>query len=73
METRKCLLLANGAKKAKVVAQTVEGPITAQVTASVLQLHPDCVAILDQEAAAKLERKDYYAYVERMTHQLTVE
>ncbi len=70
METRKCLLLANGAQKAKVVAQTVEGPITAQVTASVLQLHPDCVAILDQEAAVELKRKDYYAYVEKMSQQL---
>ncbi len=70
MEARKCILLANGTKKAKVVAQAIEGPVTAQVTASVLQLHPDCVAILDQEAAAELERKEYYTYVERMSQQL---
>ncbi|MCD6170621.1 MAG: glucosamine-6-phosphate deaminase [Candidatus Latescibacteria bacterium] len=69
MEARKCLLLANGTKKANVVAQAIEGPVTAQVTASVLQLHPDCVAIVDQEAAAELKRKEYYTYVERMSQQ----
>ena len=60
----------NGVKKAEVIANAIEGPITAQVTASVLQLHPDCVAILDQEAATKLKRADYYIHVEKMSQQL---
>ena len=44
---------------------TIEGPITAQVTASALQLHRDVIAILDEEAARLLERRDYYLEVER--------
>lgn len=69
-EARECLLMASGVKKAKVVAQAVEGPITAQVTASALQLHRDTIVVLDEESAAELERKDYYKYVERMRAEL---
>lgn len=57
MEARKILLLASGAGKAEVVAKSVEGPITTDVPASVLQRHPNCIFILDEEAASKLMRK----------------
>jgi glucosamine-6-phosphate deaminase len=67
LESKQCLLLANGLKKAKVIAEAVEGPVTAQVTASALQLHRDVIAVLDEDAAFLLERRDYYAHVERMT------
>ncbi|HID95367.1 MAG TPA: glucosamine-6-phosphate deaminase [Candidatus Latescibacteria bacterium] len=70
LEARRCLLLANGSKKAKVLAQAIEGPITAQVTASALQLHPNVIVIADEEATSELKRKDYYAHVERMTEKL---
>ncbi len=65
LESRQCLLLAAGANKAKAIRETIEGPITAQVTASALQLHRDVIAILDEEAARLLERRDYYLEVER--------
>jgi glucosamine-6-phosphate deaminase len=65
LESRQCLLLASGDSKAKAIRETVEGPITAQVTASALQLHRDVIAILDEEAARLLERRDYYREVER--------
>ncbi len=39
LESRRCLLLAIGSSKAQAIRQTVEGPVTAQVTASALQLH----------------------------------
>ncbi len=65
LESRQCLLLAAGASKAKAIRDTIEGPITAQVTASALQLHRDVIAILDQEAARLLERRDYYREVEQ--------
>ena len=55
LESRQCLLLAAGAHKAKAIRETIEGPITAQVTASALQLHRDVIAILDEEAARLLE------------------
>ncbi len=65
LESRQCLLLACGDSKARAIRDTIEGPITAQVTASALQLHRDVIAILDEEAARLLERRDYYREVER--------
>ena len=55
LEARQCLLLVTGSAKAGILARAVEGPITAMVTASALQLHPDCRVILDREAAAQLQ------------------
>ncbi len=69
-EARRCALLASGVNKAKVVAQAVEGPVTAQVTASALQLHRDTIVVVDEDAACELERKDYYKHVERMRAEL---
>jgi len=63
LEARHCLLLANGRSKAEAVAALVEGPITAQITASALQMHPQATIILDREAAAKLQRLDYYQWI----------
>lgn len=63
MESRICLLLAFGEKKAEAIAQTVEGPITSMVPASVLQMHPKAVVILDEAAASLLKKADYYRWV----------
>jgi glucosamine-6-phosphate deaminase len=65
LESRQCLLIAIGASKATAIRDTVEGPITAQVTASALQLHREVIVILDEAAASKLVRRDYYNEVER--------
>ncbi len=65
LESRRCLLLAFGKHKAAAVRDTVEGPVTAQVTASALQLHREVIGIFDEEAAGLLARKSYYAEVER--------
>jgi len=62
-EARKIIMLANGAKKAKIVAAAIEGPISSQVSASALQLHRDTVVIVDSEAGAALKRADYYKWV----------
>jgi len=63
MEARVCLMLVNGAKKADTVVQALEGPVTAEVTASMLQLHPRAIILLDKEAGSKLKRRDYYEWV----------
>ena len=65
LESRQCLLLATGDHKARAIRGTVEGPVTAQVTASALQLHRDVVAIIDEDAARLLERREYYRDVEQ--------
>ncbi|MFP4588439.1 MAG: glucosamine-6-phosphate deaminase [Candidatus Acetothermia bacterium] len=49
------LLLASGAKKAEVVEVALNGPVTTDVPASILQLHPNVTVILDREAAAELD------------------
>mgnify|MGYP006285704459 CR=1 FL=1 len=62
LRARRCVFLAAGAGKADAVRAAVEGPVTSMVTASALQMHPDTVAIVDEEAAGKLERTDYYRW-----------
>ena len=60
MEARTLLLLASGKNKAEAVKKTVEGPITAMVPASIMQLHPKAILVLDEEAAYLLEREYEY-------------
>ena len=60
MEAKQCLLLANGASKSAAIAEAVEGPITAMVPASILQMHPNTVAIIDEAAASDLKEMEYY-------------
>lgn len=64
LEAGRCLLLATGANKSAAVHAAVEGPVTASVTASALQLHPDVVMVLDEAAAGQLERREYYKMAE---------
>lgn len=54
MAAKKIILLAYGEAKAEAIRQTVEGPITEDVPASILQRHPDVVLIVDDAAASKL-------------------
>jgi glucosamine-6-phosphate deaminase len=63
LESRRCLLLATGEEKAEIVARAVEGPITAMISATALQLHPRCTVVVDQGAAAKLQGSDYYRWI----------
>jgi glucosamine-6-phosphate deaminase len=54
MDAREHILLANGIGKADAVKAAVEGPLTAQCPASVIQLHRVTFVIVDREAASKL-------------------
>jgi glucosamine-6-phosphate deaminase len=71
LEARRILLLASGAAKAKAVALAVEGPLTASVSASALQMHREVTVLLDREAAENLQHKDYYCKSLEMTRKLT--
>ena len=46
------VLVATGKSKAEAVYRTICGPITPEVPASILQLHPCCVILTDTEAAS---------------------
>ena len=63
MEARQNLLLAFGESKAQAVAEAVEGPITSINPASILQMHPVAKMCLDEGAASRLRRIDYYRWV----------
>ena len=55
MKAKKIVLLAWG-NKADIVAKSVEGDVTEQIPASVLQNHDDCTYIIDEFAASELTR-----------------
>jgi len=63
MEARAVLLLAFGENKAEAVAGAVEGPISANNPASILQMHPTAKIYLDEKSASLLKRRDYYRWV----------
>lgn len=63
LESQRIIVLVTGPEKADIVAKAVEGPITSMVTASVLQLHPQCTVVVDEAAAAKLQETEYYRWI----------
>lgn len=54
MKSKKVILIAYGKAKAEAIANTINGEMTIDVPASVLQNHPDVTIILDDAAASKL-------------------
>lgn len=55
MKAKKIILLASGEKKAEIIAKLVEDKISTRVPASILQVHPDVLVIVDKEAASLLK------------------
>ena len=49
-QAKQILLLARGNEKAEVLDAAFNGPITTQIPASLLQMHPNVVVLTDQEA-----------------------
>ncbi len=70
LEARRIVLLATGSGKADAVQKFIEGPVSSQITASALQLHPSVTVFLDEAAAQSLERRDYYLEVEAVQREL---
>ena len=63
MEARCCILLAYGEGKSQAIQESVEGPMTAWVPATILQIHECAKMLIDEGAASKLQRIDYYKWV----------
>ncbi|WP_195984467.1 glucosamine-6-phosphate deaminase [Clostridium sp. D33t1_170424_F3] len=57
MGAKKVLLVANGAGKAEILYQSLFGPITPEVPASILQVHPDVTVVGDEAAMAVIREK----------------
>ena len=54
MKARAILVVASGVDKAQIVRDAFFGPVTPQVPASVLQLHPNVTVVVDAEAGSLL-------------------
>lgn len=55
MQAKKILVVASGEDKADIVLRAFTGPVTPQVPASILQLHPDVTLVCDVPALSKLK------------------
>jgi glucosamine-6-phosphate deaminase len=62
LRARHLVLLAFGEAKAEALAGAVEGPVTASLPGSVIQLHEHVTVIVDDAAASELQYADYYRY-----------
>lgn len=60
LEARHIILVASGLTKSVPIERAVEGPVSAMVPASALQLHPHVTVIVDDHAACRLRNADYY-------------
>ena len=56
MASKQIVLLAFGEAKAQAVKDMIEGPVTNEVPASVLQQHSNAIILLDQAAASLLTK-----------------
>lgn len=54
MAAKRVMLMAYGRDKADAISRMVRGEITPWLPASILRLHPDCVVLLDRDAASGL-------------------
>lgn len=55
MEAKHLILVASGSKKADIVKEMLEGPVTESLPASLFLSHPSIYIFLDKEAASKLQ------------------
>lgn len=55
MQAKEILLIASGVNKAEAIKAMLEGPITEEMPASILQTHPNVIVIVDEEAASLID------------------
>lgn len=63
LDARHAVLVAQGENKADAVKAMVEGPVSAMMPASVLQLHQFATVVVDEAAAAKLSTGEYHTFI----------
>lgn len=65
LEARRLLMVVNGKNKVPALAAAIEGPITSMITASALQLHPDAVVFVTEDAVGGLKMRAYYDWIQK--------
>lgn len=55
MSAKKILLVATGKAKANALAAALNGPVTSEVPASILQFHPNVTVVADSEALKNIK------------------
>lgn len=54
MQAKRVVMVVSGANKAETIKKAFFGPITPEVPASLLQLHPDFILVADEDALSAL-------------------
>ena len=57
MQARRVLMIASGSSKATILKDAFWGPVTPQIPASILQLHPDFTLVADEEALTMVNQE----------------
>lgn len=65
LRARHLVLLAFGTAKAEAIAAAVEGPVTASMPGSAIQLHAHVTVVVDEAAASGLRHRSYYDFAQR--------
>ena len=55
MRCKKLIVVVSGKDKASILKQVIQGPVTPEVPGSILQFHPDCIIIADEDALSEME------------------
>lgn len=64
MEAGKLVLVASGENKAEAIKDTLEGPVTAMIPATIVQMHRQAHVLIDEPAASKLAYHHHHGVAE---------
>lgn len=62
MRVKHLVMIVNGKEKAEILKKVLDSPITDELPATVLKLHPNFTVICDKDAASLLNPEDYKNY-----------
>ena len=62
MRVKHLVMIVNGKEKAEILKKVLDSPITNELPATVLKLHPNFTIICDKDAASLLNPEDYKNY-----------
>ena len=65
IQARRVVMIATGSSKAAIVRDAFWGPVTPQIPASILQLHPDFTLVADEEALAMVNQEKQAGWVNK--------